>query len=69
MTRYEVEFLDGGRAIYNPEGSLLTVQQGNPPRKVAGWQLFSPGGGVLGIPGRAGPGGSMVPRGVPILVP
>jgi len=67
VTRHMVEFMDGGRGVYDPEGNLLRTEKGNPPQRVAGWQLFKPGGAPM-IPGRAGPAGTPIMRGAPILI-
>jgi|GEM_PF-2859359 len=68
VTRHRVEFMGGGRGLYDPEGNLLSTERGDPPVKVDGWKLFSPGGtrGAT-VPARTGSGGMVVPRGIPVI--
>ncbi len=70
VTRHQVEFADGGRGIYDADGNLLTVEQGDPPQHVPGWQLSGLGGDLPLVPGsNLAPGGSVIPRGGMIPAP
>lgn len=69
VRRYLVEFANGGRAVYDPQGRRVEVEQGDPPSSVSAWQLpfkaMEGGGGRLPAP--AGSGG-LLPRMRMILV-
>ena len=67
VTRHRVWFMDGGRGIYNPQGQLVTTEEGNPPSQINATSLYLRGMGG-GAPVRPGAPGA-VPRMAPRMAP
>jgi hypothetical protein len=62
VSQHRVWFMNGGRGVYDSEGRLQTVEEGNPPSQVDSRSLFVRGlGGSMAVPGRAGSAPSSPP--------
>jgi hypothetical protein len=67
VTRHRVWFMDGGRGVYDPQGRLVSTEEGNPPSQVNSTSLYLRGVGGS-APVRPGAPGA-VPRMAPRMAP